>query len=106
MPTDIIMIMVNCASVKEAELISGYLLKTCLIACANILPGVKSRFWWKGNIDRAKEVMLVMKTRRKNFKAVDKEVRRLHSYEVPEVIALPVIEGSAGYLKWVKTSTN
>jgi periplasmic divalent cation tolerance protein len=105
MPTDIVMITVNCASVKEAELISGYLLKTRLVACANILPGVRSRFWWKGKIDHANEAMLVMKTRRVNFKAVLKEVKRLHSYEVPEIIALPIMDSSPEYLKWVKTNT-
>jgi periplasmic divalent cation tolerance protein len=73
-----------------------------LVACANIIFGVESRFWWKGRINKAKETLLILKTRRENFKRVEKEIKRIHSYEVPEIIALPIVAGSKSYLEWLK----
>jgi periplasmic divalent cation tolerance protein len=105
MPLDIITIHVNCVSTKEAVSIADSLLNSHLVACANIIPEIRSSYWWKGRIERAKEVMLVMKTRRKNFKLVEKEVKRLHSYDVPEIIALPVVNASTDYIKWIKANT-
>ena len=77
------------------------LLKKRLAACANIVSGVDSSFWWAGKIDRAREVLVIMKTRRLNFRRIEKEVKRLHSYKVPEIIAIPIIAGSKEYLNWV-----
>lgn len=100
------MIMVMCASKKEAKMITDSLLKKHLVACTNIISGVESKFWWKGKLDSAKEFLLIMKTSRANFKKVETEVKRLHSYEVPEIIAVPIIAGSKEYLNWIKDSTN
>jgi len=100
-----VIIFVTCASRKEAEKIVGTLLKKRLAACGNIVGGVESKFWWKGKIDSAKETLLILKTKASKFKAVEKEVKRLHSYDVPEIIALPIIAGSGEYLKWIKRET-
>jgi periplasmic divalent cation tolerance protein len=97
-----IVIMVMCATKKEAKRITDKLLKKCLVACVNIIPGVESKFWWKGAIDSAKETLIMMKTLHSNFKKVETEIKRLHSYEVSEIIAIPIIAGSKDYLSWIK----
>ena len=84
-------IMVMCASRKEAQDIAGKLLNKRFIACANISAHIKSKFGWKGKIDTVAETLLTMKTLKSNFRKVETEVRRLHSYEVPEIIAIPVV---------------
>jgi periplasmic divalent cation tolerance protein len=99
-----IVIFVTAKDKVEAQKIAAKLLEAKLIACANILEGVKSMFWWQGKIDEAAETLLVLKTRRALFKKIVAEVKVLHSYETPEVIALPILEGSADYLKWIDTS--
>ena len=80
-------------------------MKKRLAACANVICGVDSNFWWNGKIDRAGEVLVILKTRSGYFKRVEREVRRLHSYAVPEIIALPIVAGSKGYLKWIDAET-
>lgn len=89
---------------KEATKIVHSLLKDRLIACANIVGPVSSLFWWKGKIDKASEFLVIMKSRKNLFKKLSERVKELHSYEVPEVIALPVIEGLPSYLNWLGTS--
>ena len=96
---------VTCQSKKEADSIALSLLNKRLIACANIISNVHSAFWWNGKIDKAKEVLLIIKTRRNNFKKIEKEVKRLHSYAVPEIIAVPIITGSKEYLRWIEKET-
>lgn len=100
-----IIIFTMCASKKEAALIARVLLERRLVACANIIDGVKSRFWWKGTLDRARETLLMVKTTKSSFTRVEKAIKRLHSYEVPEIIALPVIAGSREYLGWIRKET-
>jgi len=99
-----IVIFITAKNRAEAEKIAGRLLEAKLIACANILDGVRSMFWWQGKIDRAEEALVVLKTRRSLFKKIVLEVKAVHSYNTPEVIAMPVIEGSADYLKWIDAS--
>lgn len=101
MEDNFIIIFVTCSSKKEAKNITGLLLKKRLIACANIISGVESNFWWQGKVDKSKEVMAVLKTKRANFKKIEKEIKRIHSYDVPEIIAVPIIAGSGDYLKWI-----
>lgn len=89
---------------KEATKIVRDLLKERLIACANIVGPVSSLFWWEGKIDKASEFLVIMKSRKNLFKKLSERVKELHSYEVPEVIALPVIEGLPSYLNWLDAS--
>jgi len=100
-----IVILTTCASKREALRIAEGLLKARLVACANIMDTIDSRFWWKGKIDRAREALLVLKTAKSEFGRVEKAIKRLHSYEVPEIIALPVIGGSRKYLEWIRRET-
>ena len=101
---DCIVVLVTAKDAAEAKKISGHLLRRKLIACANIVKGVKSLFWWEGKIDSASEVLLVMKSRKAVFPKIVKEVKANHSYQVPEIIALPVVAGQKDYLSWVKES--
>ncbi len=103
---DPIVIFVTASSEEEAQKIANGLLQKKLIACANIMSGVKSMFWWQGKIDHANEYLLILKTQRKLFPKVAKTVKSLHSYDVPEIIALPIIEGEEGYLKWLANETS
>jgi len=101
---DAVLLLVTCSSVKEAGDITDLLLKKKLVSCANVLPGIRSKFWWKGNIEKAREVLVMAKTRASKFAAIDKEVRRVHSYDVPEIVALPIVSGSDNYLSWIADS--
>jgi periplasmic divalent cation tolerance protein len=101
MGKDFVIIMVTCASAKEAQRIADRVLAKRLAACANIVDGVRSKFWWKGKLDSAEETLVMMKTSKANFKKIENEIKKLHSYEVPEIIAVPVAAGSKEYLKWI-----
>ena len=87
---------------REARDIVDALLRKRLAACGNIISGVESKFWWKGKIDKAKETLVMLKTKNKYFRDVEREIRRIHSYDVPEIIALPIIAGNRNYIKWLK----
>ena len=101
-----IAILVTAKDVAEAEKIGRTLVEQKLIACANILSGVKSVFWWQEKIDTSDEVLLILKTKKSLFKKVEKAVKSLHSYDTPEVIALPISQGSKEYLKWISDSVD
>jgi len=104
MDTDFIVVLVTTKDQAEAEKISQTLLDERLIACANIVNPVASCFLWQGKIDRAEECLVVMKTRKDLFAELACRVKALHSYEVPEVLALPVVDGSAEYLGWIRST--
>jgi len=101
---DFIVVIVTAKDRTEAEKISRTLLEMRLIACANILGGVASCFVWQGKIEAADECLILMKTRRSLFNEVNEQVKAMHSYEVPEVIALPIAEGSEEYLAWLASN--
>lgn len=76
-----------------------------LAACVNVaMSSVESVYWWKGKVETAREVLLFIKTARRGFGALAKEIKRLHSYDTPEIIALPIAAGSQAYLKWLRKS--
>lgn len=89
---------------KEAESITHQLLEEQLIACANILESVSSLFWWKEKIEHENESLVLMKSNENLFKPLAQRIKELHSYEVPEILALPIIDGSESYLNWMKTN--
>ncbi len=96
-----IIVLVTTANKQEAENIAHRLLKEQLIACANITGPVSSLFRWSGKIERAEEHLVFMKSRKDLFEKLTETVKALHSYEVPEIIALPIVEGSEAYLGWL-----
>ena len=103
MPADAeyIVIFVTVSDKQEADRITEVLLNERKAACVNILSGVNSKFWWKGEIDSTEESLLIIKTRASVLDQVISLVKELHSYEVPEIIALPIIGGNDDYLRWL-----
>jgi periplasmic divalent cation tolerance protein len=99
--TDKIVVLTTCASQEEAEKIARHLVQKRVAACVSANAGVTSVYHWQGRMEESKEVALAIKTRRGLFPQVLEELRRVHSYEVPEVLALPVVEGSPSYLDWM-----
>ena len=104
MNTPYIVVLVTAKDKKEAEKIARGLLEAKLIACANIVGGLQSLFWWQGKIDSSKEVLLILKTKKILFKKVLNQVKSLHSYQTPEIIAMPIVNGSVDYLTWIDSS--
>lgn len=100
-----IVVFITTANRGEAESISRVLLEDRLIACVNIIGGVDSWFWWKGKKEKAREYLLIAKTRKALFNKLVKAVKKEHSYDVPEIIAIPIIAGYEPYLDWIKDTT-
>jgi periplasmic divalent cation tolerance protein len=96
-----IIVMVTTANKQEAENIAQRLLKERLIACANIIGPVSSLFHWAGKIEKAEEYLIFMKSREDLFEKLAETVKALHSYEVPEILVLPIVDGSRAYLDWL-----
>ena len=101
MESNYIVVLVTTANKAEAEKISNALLKEKIIACANIINPVSSFFHWQGKVDKCEECLVVMKSRRDLFADLAERVKVLHSYKVPEVLALPIVAGSEDYLAWL-----
>jgi periplasmic divalent cation tolerance protein len=100
--TDKYLVLVTCANSAEAKCIARAVVKERLAACVNILPGVVTSIYrWKGKVESARERLLLIKTSRKRLETLQAVVERLHSYDVPEFIALPISAGSRAYLKWM-----
>ena len=98
-------VLVTCANRKEARTIAQSVVKKRLAACVNILPvPVESIYRWKGKVESARELLLVIKTSGKRLADLEREVKRLHSYETPEFIVIPIIAGSQEYLGWLSES--
>jgi len=101
------MLYVVLATVKdsaEAERIAKRLVDERLAACVNVLPNISSTYRWKGKVEHAREVLLLMKTSHERLDRLMAKVKELHSYEVPEILALPIERGSQEYLKWLEES--
>ncbi|MBZ5701332.1 MAG: divalent-cation tolerance protein CutA [Acidobacteriia bacterium] len=95
-------VLVTCGSLAEARRIARGVVEARLAACVNIVSApVESIYRWKGKVERAREFLLVMKTTAKRLRELEREVQRLHSYEVPEFIAVPIVAGSREYLRWL-----
>jgi periplasmic divalent cation tolerance protein len=100
-----IIVLITAPSMGEARRIGRTLVEEKLAACVNVVPQIFSVFRWKNSICRERESLLVLKTRRSCFKPLAKRVKSLHSYSVPEVIAIPIVLGSEDYLRWIRQST-
>lgn len=98
-------ILTTCSSAAEAESIGKILLKERFIACINIINGVFSFFHWDNKIDNAKEILVLMKTQKTHIKQVIKIIKDNHSYDVPEILVLPIVDGSQEYLDWITKET-
>jgi uncharacterized protein involved in tolerance to divalent cations len=99
------LVLVTCGSTAEARRIARAVVEERLAACVNILPGaVASIYRWKGKMESARERLLLIKTSRKRLAKLRAAVKRLHSYDVPEFIAVPIVAGSRAYLAWLDES--
>lgn len=100
-----IIIFITTGSKREAEAIARDLVKRRLAACVNLLSPVESVYTWKGKTETSKEFLLIAKTKERLFTGVEKAVKRLHSYECPEIVAFQLTKGSASYMRWIEEST-
>lgn len=99
-----VVVLVTAGSEKEAGEIAHGLVKRMLAACVNIVPGVTSVYRWQDEVQEDREWLLVIKTRRDVLDAVIRQVQAMHSYDVPEIIALPLVGGETAYLRWLDRS--
>jgi periplasmic divalent cation tolerance protein len=100
--TDKIVVLTTCDSEEQAARLARHLVEQRLAACVNILPQVRSIYRWDEKVEDTGEWMLVIKSRRDLFLALRAEIEKLHSYEVPEIIVLPIVDGSQAYLGWLE----
>ena len=100
-----IVVYITCPSKDEAEKLAAKILQERLAACVNIINGVQSFFHWQGKIDQAKESLMILKTKKSLLKDLTSFVQMYHSYDVPEIIAIPIIGGSDDYLNWINAET-
>ena len=100
-----LVVLITCPDASDGKRIADMLLKERLAACVNILPQVRSYFWWAGKIHKADEVLLLVKTKKKLLKEPIKKVKQEHQYENPEIIALPIVGGSKEFTGWIEDET-
>ncbi len=100
-----IVILITCSNKPEAMNITNTLVEQRLIACGNILSDVTSIFRWENRLSREEEILLIAKSRQSRFDQIVKEVQALHSYDTPEIIALPIVAGTDDYLNWLAEET-
>lgn len=103
--TDKIVVLTTCASAEEAEKIARGLVEKRLAACVNVLAGARSFYRWQGALEDAAEHLLLIKSKRELFGRLRAALESLHSYQVPEIIVLPIIDGSPAYLAWLEAET-
>ena len=103
--SDPIVVLVTCGSEDEALKIANILVEDHLAACVNLVAPIRSVYRWHGKIWDEKEWLLIIKTQKHRFEALEKKVKSLHSYSVPEIISLSITEGSSTYLNWIRENT-
>jgi periplasmic divalent cation tolerance protein len=104
--SDAIVVFMTAANGEEATRLADMLVGAHLAACVQILPEMESVYRWQGRIERQSEVLLLAKTTRDKFEELEREVRALHSYDTPEIIAISVTAGSGPYLDWLRQATD
>lgn len=105
-PKDIIVVMVTASNQEEAARISDQTVRSHQAACATTIPMVHSIYWWEGTLMTDQEVMILLKTTVDQFEALQETIQKIHSYKVPEIIAIPVAKGLPQYLEWVQRETS
>ena len=104
--TDKIVVLCTCGSAEEADRIATGLVEARVAACVSVVPGVTSVYRWKDALERSPEWLLIIKSRRGLFEGLRAGIEKLHSYEVPEIVAVPVVEGAEAYLAWIDKETS
>lgn len=106
LPDEPIMVFMTAASVDEANRLADMLVDRRLAACVQIMQEMNSVFRWQGKVETQREVLLIVKTLHSKFPEIEREVVKLHSYETPEIVAIPLSAGSGPYLEWLKASVS
>ncbi len=106
MNNQFIQVFVSCTTREQAKSIVDSLLKDQIIACAQILPQMESFYRWQGQIESAQEVLLILKTKQACFAAIKSLIVQTHAYEIPEIIAVPIVDGLPEYLNWIDDEVN
>lgn len=104
--TQCLVVLVTCPTRHVATRLATTLVRARLAACVNLVSGVSSLFWWQGRVDRAREILLMIKTTARRFEALRRAVQQLHPYDVPEIISLPIGQGHPAYLAWIAESVS
>jgi periplasmic divalent cation tolerance protein len=99
-----IVVLCTCASMEDAERLARALLSGRLAACVSVVPGMRSFYHWQGGIEDSTECLLLIKTSREAFAELSAAIEKIHPYEVPEILALPVVAGAPNYLQWLDSS--
>ncbi len=102
----VFVILVTVANRKEAVRIGQEMVHMKLAACANVIPGIQSIYRWKGKVVKAQEVLLILKSTKPRYHALEKAIKTMHAYEVPEIIAVSVTEGLEAYIGWVRSEVH
>ena len=102
---EVIVVLVTCPTQPVAHRLAALVVSQRLAACVNVLPRMRSLFWWQGKVERAQEVLLIIKSTRQQFERLRRAILAHHPYEVPEIIAMPLVAGHRPYLQWVRAST-
>jgi periplasmic divalent cation tolerance protein len=105
MKPESIIVLVTCGSEEESLKIAQSLVEDRLAACVNLVPPVRSIYRWEGKIWDEEEWILIIKTQKHRFEELERNVKALHSYSVPEIISLPIIQGASSYLDWLEEMT-
>jgi periplasmic divalent cation tolerance protein len=103
--SDPIIVLVTCGSEEEALKIANALVESRLAACVNLVAPIRSIYRWEGRIWDEKEWLLIIKTQKNSFEELEKKIKSLHSYSVPEIVSVPIVEGSSSYLNWISENT-
>lgn len=102
--TDKVVVLSTCAAEEEAQKLARLLVEERVAACVSVVPRVRSYYRWKGAVESAEEFLLVIKSSRERLPDLFSVLEKEHSYEVPEVLALPVVDGAVNYLNWIEAN--
>jgi len=102
--TNKLVVLSTCANEADAERLAHTLIEKRLAACVSVSPGLRSTYRWKDGVETSEETLLVIKTTRERYDSLKAELEKIHPYEVPEILALPVVEGAQNYLNWIDAS--
>ncbi len=100
--TDKVIAYTTCSDGAEAEKLARHLVERRLAACVSIVPAVRSFYRWKGDVQDEQELLLIIKASRGSLSALRKEIEKLHSYDLPQLVAIPIVDGSPDYLAWLE----
>jgi len=95
-----LIVLVTAPDMKVARLLAKHCCSQRLAACVNVVPALESHYWWQGKLEKSREVLLLIKTRREKLAALERLIQERHPYDTPEIIALPPIAGTSRYLEW------